>query len=558
MFVPKIFSILNKGYSFSQFKSDLMSGIIVGVVAIPLSIAFSIASGVTPERGLITAVIAGLVAAFLGGSRVQISGPTGAFLVIISSIVHQYGVDGLIIATLMGGLILVVFGIAGMGGVIKYIPQPVVIGFTSGIALIIFSSQIKDLLGLQALNMPSAFFAKWFFYLKNFSQANFYALFIGIITIVLVLMWQKYVVKIPGTLFAIVFVSVIVNLLNLPVETIGDRFGNIQYSIPMPVFPVVSFSIIKELIPVAFTIAILAGVESLLSAIVTDGMIGGKHKSNMELIAQGFANICSALFGGIPATGALARSAVNVQNGGRTPVAAIVHSITVFFIMIFLGKMVALVPMACLSGVLIMVAYKMSEVNSFIRIMKSPKSDVIVLLATFSLTVLVDLTVAIEVGMVLAAFLFIRRLANTSNIKYISADFVDSDNDEDFLAVEQMNIPENVEVYEIQGPFFFGVASSFIETVRNLNRKPRIKILRMRNVHSLDATAIHALRQIVSLCVQNKIIIILSGLNEQPLAFIKQDGLMKEIGSENVFNRIEDALFRAEAILSEELSYENK
>ncbi|MFZ1313169.1 MAG: SulP family inorganic anion transporter, partial [Chitinophagaceae bacterium] len=425
MFRPKIVDTL-KSYSRQQFSRDLMAGLIVGIVALPLAIAFAIASGVSPEKGLYTAVIAGFIISAMGGSRVQIGGPTGAFIVIVYGIVQVHGVNGLIIATFMAGIMLIIMGFARLGSVIKFIPHPLIIGFTSGIALIIFSSQMKDFFGLQMGVVPADFLDKWISYVANFRTVNVYAVLLAVATVLIILFWPKITHKIPGSLIAILVTTAAMQWFNLPVETIGSRFGSIPSSLPTPVVPDIDFATIKELIQPAFTIALLGGIESLLSAVVADGMIGGNHKSNMELVAQGTANIFSSLFGGIPATGAIARTATNVKNGGRTPVAGIIHAITLLLIMLFVGKWAALIPMATLAGILVVVAYNMSEWESFMSVFKGPRSDVAVLLTTFFLTVIIDLTVAIEIGMILAAFLFMRKMIKFSDVSMLTKDLEDS------------------------------------------------------------------------------------------------------------------------------------
>ncbi|MDD3375138.1 MAG: SulP family inorganic anion transporter [Candidatus Omnitrophica bacterium] len=541
MLKPKLFTTL-KNYTFKQFQMDSISGIIVGILALPLAIAFAVASGVSPEKGILTAIIAGFIISAFGGSRVQIGGPTGAFVVIVYSIVQQYGIDGLMVATFMAGIMLVAMGLFGFGAVIKFIPYPVTVGFTSGIALIIFISQIKDFLGLHIGALPSEFFEKCMMYKDNIHSTNYYALLIACLTVLIILTWGKISKKIPGSIVALIVTTGLVFFFKIPVETIGARFGDISSGIPFPTLPNIKFSMIPNLIQPAFAIAILAAIESLLSAVVSDGMIGGKHRSNMELVAQGAANMISPLFGGIPATGAIARTAVNVHNSGRTPVAGIVHAITLLLIMVFLGKWAKLIPMATLAGILVVVAYHMSEWRSFRMILRSPKSDVLVLLVTFGLTVVLDLSVAIQVGMVLAAFLFMRRLALTSNINMITKEFVDEEERDDPNSLSKKIIPDGVEIYEINGPFFFGVVSTFLEAMNNIDKKPRVRILRMRHVLSIDATAINALRTVYEKSKKNGIVLILSGVRSQPLFSLERSGLYTIIGEENVVSNIDVAL----------------
>lgn len=548
MFYPKLITCL-KNYSFGQFRSDLIAGIIVGVVALPLAIAFAIASGVSPDKGLITAVVAGFLISALGGSRVQIGGPTGAFVVIVYAIVQKYGVDGLVLATLMGGVILILMGAVGFGGVLKFIPYPVTVGFTSGIAVIIALSQVKDFFGLTMGNVPVEFLEKIHTYLECFPTTNWYALGLSISTVGIIFFWKKISTTIPGSLVALIAVTLIAAFFQLPVETIGSRFGNIPHVLPKPSLPHVDLMTIRALIPAATTIAILAGIESLLSAVVADGMIGGKHRSNTELIAQGIANISSACFGGMPATGAIARTATNVHNGGRTPIAGIVHALTLVLIMFFFAQWVAYIPLACLAGILMVVAYRMSEWHSFMMILRSPRSDIVVLLTTFTLTIVFDLTIAIEIGVVLSAFLLIHRLSLTPNIGVISKELQDKEENGDVLDLRQELIPDKVEVYEIVGAFFFGVASTFVETMNNIEKEPKIRILRMRNVLSVDATALNALRHVVRNSKKHNIIILLSGIHAQPMTALQQSGLYDEIGEANVLPNIDAALNRAKELL---------
>src|SRR6195952_1510010 len=450
MFKPKLIDTL-KNYTREQFIKDAIAGLIVGVVALPLAIAFAIASGVSPEKGIFTAIIAGLIISVLGGSRVQIGGPTGAFIVVVYGIVQQFGISGLIVATFIAGVLLIIMGLTRLGSAIKYIPYPLIIGFTTGIAVIIFSSEIKDFLGLKMGSVPADFISKWLAYGQHLSSINLYAAGIGAFTLLVVLLWSKITHKVPGSLIAIIVTTFAVSFFHLPVETIGSRFGAIPSSLPKPVIPGVSFAIIQQLIRPAITIALLGSIESLLSAVVADGMTGSNHCSNTELIAQGFANICSSIFGGIPATGAIARTATNIKNGGRTPVAGIIHALTLLIIMLFIGKWASLIPMATLAGILVMVAWHMSEAKSFLFVLKGSKSDATVLLATFLLTVFVDLTVAIEIGMILAAFLFMRKIMLASSVQQTG--FSNDESTEDHLLPD--GLPDQVDVFEINGPLFF-------------------------------------------------------------------------------------------------------
>ncbi|HOZ78866.1 MAG TPA: sulfate permease [Ferruginibacter sp.] len=549
MFKPELFSTI-KNYSRQQFSKDVMAGLIVGIVALPLAIAFAIASGVSPEKGLYTAVIAGFIISAMGGSRVQIGGPTGAFIVIVYGIVQLYGVDGLIIATFMAGIILIMMGFARLGSVIKYIPHPLITGFTSGIAILIFSSQLKDFFGLQMGSIPADFIAKWKSYFGNVSSINVYAVVIAAATVAVVQLWPKVTHKIPGSLIAIFITTAVMQMLQLPVETIGSKFGDIPSSLPKPVIPHVDFDTIKNLIKPAFTIALLGGIESLLSAVVSDGMIGGNHKSNMELIAQGTANIFSSVFGGIPATGAIARTATNVKNGGRTPVAGIVHAITLLLIMLFVGKWVALIPMATLAGILVVVAYNMSEWESFVAVFKGPRSDVAVLLTTFLLTVLVDLTVAIEVGIVLAAFLFMRNMIKFSNVSMLTKDFEDHGNEKDKYAVENFVIPADVEVFEITGPLFFGAAYKFKDAMRLIEKPPKILIIRMRQVPIIDATGVRTLEEVYKESKHRGTKLVLSEVHSiQVMKELQDARLLFSIGKANVTKTFQEAVSRSAVLL---------
>jgi len=549
-FTPKLFSILKKGYSKKQFSKDVVAGIVVGIVALPLAIAFGIASGVTPEKGLVTAIIAGFIIAAFGGSRVQIGGPTGAFIVIVYGIVQEYGVTGLTIATFLAGFILILMGLVRLGAVIQFIPHPLIVGFTSGIAVLIFSSQIKDFFGLEMGAVPSEFIEKWSLYFDHFNSINYYALGIGVFTVITTFYFYKITPKVPGALAAILLTTFVVQFFGLPVETIETRFGSIPSSLPMPQIPVVDFETIKQLIKPAFTIAILGAIESLLSAVVSDGMIGGRHRSNMELVAQGGANIFSAIFGGIPATGAIARTATNVKNGGRTPIAGIVHALVLLLIMLFVGSWAKLIPFSCLAGILVVVAYNMSEWRSFVSILKGDKSDILVVTLTFLLTVLVDLTVAIEVGMVLAAFLFMRRMAKISNVSVITDDLKDAREDgNDPDATERLPVPKGVEVYEVNGPLFFAAAHNFKETLTRTNRRPKYLIIRMRHVPLIDATGIHNLEEVLKEFKAQGTQIVLSGVQPDVFNSLEKAGIVEWLGSQNVCSDIHKALKRVNELL---------
>lgn len=551
MFKPKLFDSL-KNYNRRQFSKDLMAGVIVGIVALPLAIAFAIASGVSPEKGLYTAVIAGFIISAMGGSKVQIGGPTGAFIVIVYGIVQQYGVNGLIIATFIAGVMLIIMGFARLGAVIKFIPHPLIVGFTSGIALLIFSSQMKDFFGLEMGAVPADFIDKWKSYIEHFSSVNVYAFIIAAATVIIIFLWPKITHKIPGSLIAILVTTTAVQLLHLPLETIGSRFGAIPSSLPKPVIPDLDFNTIKNLIQPAFTIALLGGIESLLSAVVSDGMIGGNHKSNMELVAQGTANIFSSLFGGIPATGAIARTVTNVKNGGRTPVAGMVHAITLLLIMLFVGKWAALIPMATLAGILVAVAYNMSEWESFVSILKGSRSDIAVLLTTFFLTVIIDLTVAIEVGMVLAAFLFMRKMIKMSNVNILTDQIDDKSSTVDKYAISNYTIPKNVEVFEITGPLFFGAAYKFRDAIKFAKKTPRVFIIRMRQVPIIDATGIKTIEEVQKdLKHRGAKLILAEVLSDQVMQELKNARLLFTIGKANVTDTLTKALDRANIILEE-------
>jgi sulfate permease, SulP family len=548
MFRPKLFDTL-KNYNKEQFIKDLVAGAIVGIVALPLAIAFAIASGVSPEKGLYTAVIAGFIISFLGGSRVQIGGPTGAFIVIVYGIVQQYGINGLIIATFIAGIILVLMGLAHLGSIIKFIPHPLIVGFTSGISIIIFSSQLKDFFDLKMGPVPADFIDKWYSYGQHFMSVNWYAVVIGIVTVLIIIYFPKITLKVPGSLVALVLATLVVKFFHIPVDTIGSRFGKIPSSFPSPVFPHVNWIILKNLIRPAFTIAILGGIESLLSAAVADGMIGGNHRSNMELVAQGAANIGSAIFGGIPATGAIARTATNVKSGGRTPVAGLVHALTLLIIMVLAGSWASYIPMCSLAGILVIVAYNMSEYQTFIQIIRGSRNDAIVLVTTFLLTVFVDLTFALEAGMVLAVFLFMRKMIQISNVSVLlkeTEEGIDDPND-----ISKYKIPVGVEVFELNGPFFFGVVYKFKDSIKLIEKKPKVLIIRMRNVPVIDATGLHSIEDLLLGCNRDKTRLILSGL--QPLVYdeLLKSRLLFKIGKRYVVAQFENAIRLAAQVIKE-------
>ncbi len=551
MLVPKIVTSLET-YDRAQFSRDLGAGIVVGIVALPLAIAFAIASGLTPDRGLWTAIIAGFIISALGGSRVQIGGPTGAFIVIVYGIVQTHGVDGLLMATLMAGVILVIFGLAKLGAVIKFIPHPVITGFTSGIAVIIFASQVRDFLGLTMGDVPAGFVEKIGAFVEHIGSVSPAAAGVAMTALAIIVLWPRVSHRIPSPFVALIATTALVQVFGIPVETIGSRFGEISASIPVPRLPNVSFAQAAALIGPAFTIAFLAAIESLLSAVVADGMIGGRHRSNMELIAQGVANIASPLMGGMPATGAIARTATNVRNGGRTPVAGIVHAFTLLVITLAAGRWAALIPMPTLAAILVVVAYHMSQWRVFRAELRSPKSDVAVLLTTFALTVLVDLTVAIEVGMVLAAFLFIKRMSEVTNIAAVTGELEDDPSEQAYMgpnAVSRRRVPNGVQVYEINGPFFFGAAERFKDTLASVSAKPKVLIIRMRHVLALDSTGMQALKDVVHRTRRDGTIVLLSDVHMQPLVALQGTETLEDIGMDNVFGNIDDALNGARRIL---------
>src|SRR5690242_4674262 len=542
LYVPKLVTTL-RNYSREQFVRDLTAGIIVGVVAIPLSIAFAIASGVTPDRGLYTAIVAGFLISVLGGSRVQIGGPTGAFVVIVYGIVQRYGVGGLTAATLMAGVILLGFGAARLGSAIRFIPHPLITGFTAGIAVIIGTGEIKDALGLRMGSVPADFLDRFQVYGQHLNAINGAALAVCVVSIAIIALWPLVSRRIPGPLIALLVTTVAVHLLHLDVETIGSRFGTLAAAVPHPAIPHLSFADVTRLVRPAFTIALLGSIESLLSAVVSDGMIGGRHRSNMELIAQGVANIASPLFGGIPATGAIARTATNIKNGGRTPIAGMTHAVTVLLITLFFGHWAALIPMATLAGILLVVSYQMSEWRVFRAELTSPRSDVVVLVATFGLTVLVDLTVAIEVGMVLAAFLFMRRMAALTNVGAVTGEALDEEGSDELGTGPAL--PAGVDVYEINGPFFFGAAETFKDTLARVAGKPKVLILRMRRVPVLDATGLHALTDVVHRSRRDGTLVLLAEVQPQPLQALRRSVVIDEIGEEHICPTLEAALGRA-------------
>ena len=539
MFVPKSLVCFREGYTREAVTRDVIAGIVVGIVALPLALAFAIASGVPPERGLYTAIVAGFLISALGGSRVQIGGPTGAFVVIVYGIVTKHGYEGLVICTVIAGIILIALGLARMGALIKFIPYPVVTGFTAGIAVIIFSSQMKDLLGLKMGAVPPDFLEKWMAYAGHAGSIDPATIAVAAGSLVVLLVWPRISRMVPAPFVAMVLATLAVQLLKLPVETIGSRFGGVPSTLPVPHWPDVPWHHFKELISPSITVALLAAIESLLSAVVADGMIGTRHKSNMELVAQGVANIASPIFGGIPATGAIARTATNVRTGGRTPLAGMVHAVTLMLILVFAGQWAAKVPLAALAAILVVVSYHMSEWRSFAGLLRAPKSDIFVLIVTFALTVFVDLTVAVQVGVVAAALLFMRRMAEVTQIEGITSELSDTDAKDDPAEMTQPGrkrrsitlagriIPSGVMIYEVNGPFFFGAADKLKDVLGEIEKKPVAFILRMRNVPAIDATGIHALEQLALKCRHQGIRLILSEVRDQP-----QSALARSRGAE--------------------------
>ena len=549
-FTPKFFSLLKKGISRKQFFKDISAGLIVGIVALPLAIAFAIASGVSPDKGLITAIIAGLIISVLGGSRVQIGGPTGAFIVIVYAIVQNHGVGGLTIATFMAGFILIAMGFARLGNLLKYIPYPLIVGFTSGIAIIIFSSQIKDFFGLPIESVPADFIEKWKVYALNFGQINWIAVAIATFTIIIGLNFHRITTKIPGSIVAIVASTFIVYLFDLPVTTIESSFGDIPNHITMPIIPQIDFETVKALIGPAFAIALLGGIESLLSAVVADGMIGGRHRSNAELVAQGTANCFSAMFGGIPATGAIARTATNVKNGGRTPIAGITHAIVLLLIMLLFAPLAKLIPMACLAGILIVVSYHMSEWRQFKSLLRGNKLDVLILLVTFFLTVVFDLVLAIEIGIVLSSFVLMKRMSDSLKVQHVKVILQEDSGEAEFLFEEELPaLPKGVAIYEISGALFFGAAQAFQDTISSMQSNPKVLILRIRNVPFIDATGIYRLKEIVKQLESEKVTVLLSGANSQVKSDLEKADIYSVLKKENFLPNVNESLVRAEEIM---------
>ncbi|MFA7326369.1 MAG: SulP family inorganic anion transporter [Candidatus Kapaibacterium sp.] len=538
-FTPKLFSLIRQGISKQTITKDILSGLIVGIVALPLAIAFAIASGVSPEKGIITAIIAGIIFSMFGGSRVQIGGPTGAFIVIVYGVIQLYGIDGLIIATFIAGFLMIGMGLLRLGNLLKFIPYSLIVGFTSGIALIILSSQINDFFGLHIDKVPANFIDKWIVYFAHFNQINWYAISIALATVIITVYFQKILKKIPGSIVAILLATIVVTIFKIPVDTIGSSFGEIPDHFSLPHIPKINFHIIQALIQPAFAIAILGSIESLLSAVVSDAMIGGKHRSNMELIAMGGANIVSALFGGIPATGAIARTATNVKNGGRTPIAGIVHSLVLLAIMLLFGSYAKLIPLSCLAGILVVISYHMSEWRQFKSILKGNKMDIVILLTTFFLTVVFDLVIAIEIGLVLSSFMFMKKMSESVHIETLTSE---KGGKENLFEEELIDIPKEVLIYEINGPLFFGAARQFQETITNTDLSPKYIIIRMRYVPLIDATGYQSIKEIIKTFKARGIKIIISGVSDNLRTNFQKNDMFSVIEKEYVVKDIKEAI----------------
>lgn len=551
-------AVFREGYGRAQFGRDLAAGLLVGVVALPLAIAFAIASGVKPEQGIITAIVAGVLISVLSGSRVQIGGPTGAFIILVYSVIQEFGYDGLAVATLMAGMLLVAMGVARLGGLIRYIPYPVTVGFTAGIALVIASGQIRDALGLDMAAVPAEFIPKWTAYADALGTLNPWALGLTVATIAVVVGLPRLVPRVPASLVALLAATAVVAVFDLPVETIGSRFGAVPGTIPAPRLPQIDWAMLPDLVSPAVSIALLAAIESLLSAVVADGMTGRRHRSNAELVAQGVANIAAPLFGGIPATGAIARTATNVKAGGRTPIAGIIHALTLLVILLAAGRWAALVPMPVLAGILFVVAYNMSEIHLFSRVLQaSTRSDALVLVATFGLTVFVDLTVAIQVGVVLSAFLFMRRMAEVAGVRVLRIEDDEDPTVDPVAAAALRNAPPGVEVFEVSGPFFFGAAHKFASSLASIKRTPRVLLLQMRDVLALDATGLRALETLQGEAEHGGPALVLVGVHAQPLVVLERSGFLDRLGDENVTGDLVSALDRARELIRGEQAVES-
>ncbi len=544
---PKLITLLKQGIPRHQLIKDIIAGTVVGIVALPLAVAFAIASGVSPEKGLVTAVVAGFLISLIGGSRVQIGGPTGAFIIIVYGVVEKHGVDGLTVATLIGGCLIILMGLARLGSLLKFVPLPLIVGFTSGIAVIIFSSQVKDFLGLPLETVPASFIGKWGAYFQSLQYTNFYAVAVAVATVLISVHFHRITRKVPGPFVALIVATLAVYVFQLPVDTIGSRFGSIPSSIPLPSIPAIDLAMIEELIQPAIAIALLGSIESLLSAVVADGMIGGNHRSNAELIGQGVANIASSLFGGIPATGAIARTATNVKNGGRTPIAGMTHAVVLLLIMLLFAPLAKLIPLACLAGILVVVAYHMSEWRNFLELLNSNRMDVMILVTTFLLTVVFDLIVAIEVGLVLSSFMIMKRMSDTLTVQ--TGDMIHNGEDEKLFEEELPEIPKGVVLYEIQGALFFGAAQKFQDLVRELHAKPKVVILRMRHVPFIDATGTKRVKDIIKHFDGNGVPVILSGVGDGVRRELERSGIYDVLDRRNLLANVTLSLKRAGEIL---------
>jgi len=542
---PRLLEVLQKGYSLKTFGADLSAGLIVGVVAIPLAVAFAIASGVTPDKGLLTAVVAGFLISALGGSNVQIGGPTGAFIVIVYGILSKYGPEGLILATLMAGVFLLILGFAKLGTVIQFIPYPVIVGFTAGIALTILSSQINDFLGLGLTKVPADFLDKWALYLGHLGQTNLWALGLSVGTLGAIVVINRIDRRIPAALVVLVAGTLAVWAFQLPVETIGSRFGAISGTIPMPSLPNIGLDHLRELLLPAFSIAMLAGIESLLSAVVADAQTGGKHNSNQELIGQGVANVASALFGGIPATGAIARTATNIKSGGLTPVAGLIHAVFLLFVLLFLSPLAGLIPLAVLAGILATVSYNMSEHTTFVELSRGPRADMLVLVATFLLTVLVDLTVAIPVGILFALLFFLRKASQSTQVTSHRGELRDAPEELDPFGLTKVTLPEGVEVFEVEGPFFFGAAERFKEALAFDDQTPLVRVLRFRRVPSIDASGVRVLKDLLRDAKTRGISLVFASVSAEVRHALDTSGFAAQVGTENFLPDLLAALDRA-------------
>ncbi len=553
---PKLWTVLKEGYRLPLFGKDLVAGLLVGIVALPLSIALAIASGVKPEQGLYTAVVAGFLISVFSGSRVQIGGPTGAFIVLVYNTVHEFGYGGLAVATMLAGALLLVMGLARFGQVIKFIPYPVTVGFTCGIAILIFTTQIRDFFGLHMPAPPAEFHEKILAYAEYAGTVNVSALALGAAALGIIFLWPRVTRRVPGSLVAILALTALAQYLDLPVETIGSRFGSVPNHLPAPGLPDIPWRDLPKLFQPAFAIALLAGIESLLSAVVADGMTGRRHRSNTELVAQGIANIVSPLFGGIPATGAIARTATNIKNGGQTPVAGIIHAITLLLIMLAFGHWAVLIPMPVLAAILMKVALDMAEWHLFLRLLRASRGDVLILVSTFLLTVLVDLTVAIESGVILAAFLFMHRMSEATQVGFITGSLAEEEDGEqpDPNAIQTREVPPGVEVFEIYGPLFFGAADRFRDEMRRLEQPPRVLILRLRHVPTIDATGLQALEDLWKKSQKAGTTLVLSGVQEKPWQQLEQAGLYYRIGPQHVHAGIDAALEDARELVAQRIA----